>query len=158
MASFSILMKDKVIYTQSRKEKRDKQEPWETKIERGELLVEIPDKERASQGNGTAHNYRLYSNTDLSLYADGMDATPVKERELGYILAVTPPNLRTREFVRSDRMKMATSLIVSEAVMFKMKVGAESGPDDMVRGVIRYIGEVPKRGEGIYFGIEITVS
>ena len=131
------------------------EEPWESKVYKGDLVIPIP-KEEGRQVKGVTPNYRLYRDAEVVLYADLIDVAPVEEREAEYLLAVYPPSLRLKEYLREDEMKMKMNLIVGDTVVFKLVVQSKAAAGSSVKGIIRYIG--PHRdndNKGIFFGIEI---
>ena len=152
----SILTKDRKGFGTFREE----EEPWQCQVSKGELVTEIPKNERRPiEGGKPAPNYRLYRHEDnatVVLYAGRFDVSPVEDKELDYLLAVEPPNVRLQEYLKSDETKKTKmELVCDDVVLFKMKLS--NGPDTFVKGIIRYLGPLEER-EGIYFGIEIQVG
>lgn len=127
------------------------EEPWESKVYKGDLVVLIPKEERR-QVKGITPTYRLYRDADIVLYANHFDVAPLGEREVEYLLAVYPTSVRVKEYLKEEEMKMKMNLIVGDAVIFKLEVQPKAGSS--VKGMIRYIGPHPDN-EGIFFGIEI---
>ena len=143
---------------------REGEEPWQCQVSKGELVTDIPKNEMRSIESGKpAPNYRLYRHEDnatVVLYAGRFDVSPVEEKELDYLLAIEPPNVRLQEYSKPDETKkMKMKLVCGDAVLFRMKL--PNGPDTFVsafvKGIIRYLGPLEER-EGIYFGIEIQVG
>ena len=126
------------------------EEPWESKVYKGDLVVLIPKEERR-QVKGITPNYHLYRDPEIVLCADTIDVSPLEEREAEYLLAVYPASVRIKEYLREDEMKMKMKLIVNDAVIFKLEVQLKAAA---VKGMIRYIGLHPDNN-GIFFGIEI---
>ena len=126
------------------------EEPWEIKVFKGDLVVLIPIEERR-QIKSVTPNYRLYRDPEVVLYADPIDVAVVEEREAEYLLAVYPPSLRIKEYLKEDEMKMKMSLIAGDAVIFKLEVQIKAAA---IKGMIHYIGPHPD-SDGIFFGIEI---
>ena len=128
------------------------EEPWESKVYKGDLVMPIPKEERR-QVKGVTHNYRLYRDPEVVLYADLIEVAPLEEREAEYLLAVYPASVRLKEYLKGQEMEMKTNLIVGDTVVFKSELKREGGGSS-VKGTIRYIG--PHHDyEGIFFGIEI---
>ena len=139
------------------------EEPWESTVHKGELVVPIPKKERR-QVKSVTPNYRLYHDPEVVLYADPVDVAPLEEREAEYLLPVYPASVRLKEYLRKDELKMKMNLMVGDAVTFKLELGkliaaADSSvkaPLSTVRGTIRYIGlHHDNDNNEIFFGIEI---
>ena len=127
------------------------EEPWESKVFKGDLVVPIPKEERR-QVKSVTPNYRLYRDPEVVLYADLIEASPVEEKEAEYLQAIYPTSVRLKEYLKEQEKKMKMNLIVGDAVIFKLEVQPKAGSS--VKGIIHYIG--PHRdNEGIFFGIEI---
>ena len=148
----SILLKEKSGFVVPYQEG---EEPWESKVYKGDLVVLVP-KEEGRQVKGVTPTYRLYRDPEVVLYADPIDVAPLGEREVEYLLAVYPPSLRLKEYLREDEMKMKMNLIVGDTVVFKLVVQPKAA-DSSVKGIIRYIGPHPDNN-GIFFGIEIDAQ
>ena len=134
------------------------EEPWESTVYKGELVVPIPKEERR-QVKDITPNYRLYRDPEVVLYADPIDVAPVEDREAEYLLAVYPNVLRLREYLKTDEIKkMKMNLIVGDTVIFKLEVQPKAAAGSLVKGSIRYIGPHPDENEGIFFGIEIDAQ
>ena len=138
------------------------EEPWESKVYKGDLVVLIPIKERR-QVKSVTPNYRLYRDPEVVLYADPIDVAPLEEREAEYLLPVYPASVRLKEYLKANETKMKMDLIVGDAVIFKLVVQSKAqqkvAVSSSVKGIIRYIG--PHRdddNEGIFFGIEIDLK
>ena len=133
------------------------EEPWETKVYKGDLVVLIPKEER-HQVKSVTPNYRLYRDAEVVYYADPIDVAPLEKREAEYLLAVYPASVRLKEYLeeylrKDEKMKM--NLIVGDTVVFKLVVQPKAAAaGSSVKGIIRYIGPHPDN-EGIFFGIEI---
>ena len=132
------------------------EEPWESKVYKGDLVVLIPKEERR-QVKGVTPNYRLYRDPEVVLYADPIDVAPLGEKETEYLLAVYPTGVRLREYLKEKEMKMKMNLIVGDAVVFKLEVQTKAVAGSSVKGTIRYIGPHPDN-EGTFFGIEIDAQ
>ena len=127
------------------------EEPWESRVYKGDLVVPIPKEERR-QLRGITPNYRLYRDAEVVLYADPIDVAPLGEREAEYLRAVYPTSVRLKEYLRDDEFKMKTNLTVGDIVLFKLEARLRAA----VKGIIRYIGpHHVDDNEGIFFGIEI---
>ena len=138
-------------------------EPWESKVYKGDLVVLIPKEERR-QVKSVTPNYRLYHDPEVVLYADPIDVAPLGEREVQYLQAVYPANFRLKEYLKEDELKMKMDLIVGDAVIFKLVVQSTAvqpkatAAGSSVKGSIRYIGPHPDDNEGTFFGIEIDTQ
>ena len=146
----SILLKEKNGFVVPYQED---EEPWESKVYRGDLVVLIPKEERR-QVKSLTPNYRLYRDPEVVLCADTIDVAPLGEREAEYLLPVYPASLRSREYLKVEEMEMKMNLMVGDAVIFKLEVQPKAAAGSSVRGTIRYIGPHPD-SKGIFFGIEI---
>ena len=129
--------------------------PWHCDVHKGEIVVEIPLNERSTTDH-TPHNYRLYAEPIVTLYAPPTDALPLYGAEADYLLAVHPPSVRFKQYLLSDDLKSKMELKVGDIVIFKLKIN-EDGPEPYVIGKIRYLGKLREK-DGVYFGIEIIVS
>ena len=139
------------------KPEKEGEDPWECRIFKGELVVEILEKDWLFSKEGKPLNYQLLSGPDIvKLHAELTDVSPLQEDEVPYLLAVQPPGVRLKEYLREDRKKEIMALKVEDVVMFKLDQG-HNNATSIIRGKIRYIGPIDD-DEGIFFGIEITVS
>ena len=134
---------------------RERDDPWQCDVHKGEIVVEIPLNERSTTDH-TPHNYRLYTEPNVTLYAQPSDVLPLYGAEADYLLAVHPPSVRCREYLMSENLKEKMELKVGDTVIFKLKIN-EDAPDSYVNGKIRYLGKL-REHDGVYFGIEIIVS
>ena len=149
----SILLKEKNGFVVPYQEG---EEPWESKVFKGDLVVPIPKEERR-QVKSVTPNYRLYRDAEIVLCADHpIEVSPLEEREAEYLLAVYPASLRLKEYSKLDELKMKMNLIVGDTVVFKLVVQPKAA-DSSVKGIIRYVGPHPDN-EGIFFGIEIDAQ
>ena len=145
----------KDMYGEGKPEKEE--DPWECIIFKGELVLEIPKKDWLFNKEGKPLNYELLSGPDIvKLHAELTDVSPLRKDEVHYLLAVQPPGVRLKEYLREDRKKEIMALKVEDVVMFKLDQGYYSA-SNIIRGKIRYIGPIDEN-EGIFFGIEIIVS
>ena len=155
-SQIAILLKDK------RGEGRiegEEEVPWNCPVDKGELVIEIPENKRVPSTDGKQpHNYRLYAgeHDNVTLYAGPTDISPLHGTEVDYLLPVHPPSARIQQYTRENRMTEIMDIKVGDSVMFKKNQG-KSNPIAFVRGKVRHLGTIPEN-EGIYFGIEITVS
>ena len=132
------------------------EEPWQCDVHRGEIVVEIPINERSTTDR-TPHNYRLYIEPNVTLYAQPSDVTPLYGAELDYLLAIDAASVRFKQYLQSDDFKKSKmKLKVGDIVLFKLKIN-EDAPESYVHGKIRYLGKL-REHDGVYFGIEILVS
>ena len=139
------------------KPEKEGEDPWECMIFRGELVVEIPEKEWLLNKEGKPFNYQLLTGPDIiKLHAELTDVSPLQEDEVPYLLAVQPPGVRFKEYLRENRKKEIMALKVEDVVMFKLDQ-VHNNTTSIIRGKIRYIGPIDD-DEGIFFGIEIIVS
>ena len=149
----SILLKEKIGIGAPYQEG---EELWESKVFKGDLVVLIPKEERR-QVKSVTPNYRLYRDAEIVLCANALEVSPLEEREAEYLLAVYPPSVRLKEYLKEQEMKMKMNLIVGDTVIFKLEVQPKAAAGSSVKGIIRYIG--PHRdNKGIFFGIEIDVQ
>ena len=157
MATIStVFILTKEMYGEGKPEKKG-EVPWDCRIFKGELVVEIPEKNRLLSKEGKPLNFQLLTGPDIvTLHAEGTEVSPLHEDELPYLLAVQPAGVRLREYLRQDRKKEIMTLKVEDVVMFKSDQGQNSA-SNIIRGKIRYIGPI-EESDGMFFGIEITVS
>ena len=156
-SQIAILLKDK------RGEGRIESEEeisWNCPVDKGELIIEIPEKERVPNNDGKQpHNYRLYTGggqDNVTLYAGPTDISPLHGTEVDYLLPVHPPSTRIQQYTRENKMTEIMDIKVGDVVIFKQNQG-KGNPIAFVRGKVRYLDTIAEH-EGIYFGIEITVS
>ena len=121
-------------------------------VHKGEIVTDIPLNERSTTDH-TPHNYRLYTEPNVTLYAQPTDVLPLYGAEADYLLAVHPPSVCCREHLISENLKDKMELKVGDIVIFKWHIT----PESYARGKIRYLGKLPEH-DGVYFGIEILVS
>ena len=134
---------------------KEGEDPWQCDVHKGEIVVEIPLNERSTTDH-TPHNYRLYTEPNVTLYAPLTDVLPFYGTEVDYLLAVHPPSVRYREYLMSENLKEKMELKVGDIVIFKWHI-TKGGLESYVRGKIRYLGKL-REHDGVYFGIEILVS
>ena len=134
---------------------KEGEDPWQCDINKGEIVVEIPPNERSTTER-TPHNYRLYTEPNVTLYAPPTDVTPLYGDETDYLLAVHPPSVRFKQYLQPGDLKSKMELKVGDIVLFKLKI-KEDAPESYVHGKIRYLGKL-REHDGVYFGIEILVS
>ena len=147
---FSLLLKQK-----SAEEKYDSDPPLQTVVPRGELVLEIPPKDRITRTDGSpSHNYCLYSNNAVTLYDDGTGVAPLYGAELDYLLAITDPQKRIVQYLESGKLKWIMDLKHGVVVSFQLPQGSNAVL--MPKGRVRYYGLIPGH-KGVMFGIEITV-
>ena len=115
-------------------------------IWKGELVMEIPEKERSSD-----HNYRLWRDRTITFHADptGTEVAPLNGADLEYLSAVEHTQAR-QQLYTSGRLARAKELKVDDEVFVRLE---KSG---MARGALRYLGKLEGK-PGIRFGIEILV-
>ena len=134
--------------------------PWNCPVDKGELIIEILEKERVPSNDGKQpHNYRLYTGGEqdnVTLYVVSTDIALLHGTEVDYLLPVQPPSTRIQQYTRENKMTEIMDIKVGDVVIFKQNQG-KGNPIAYVRGKVRYLGTIPEH-EGIYFGIEITVS
>ena len=135
---------------------KEGEDPWQCDVHKGEIVVDIPLNERSTTDH-TPHNYRLYTEPNVTLYAPPTDVTPLYGAEVDYLLAVHPPSVRFKQYLQpGDFIKSKMELKVGDIVLFKLKIN-EDAADAYVHGKIRYLGKL-REHDGVYFGIEILVS
>ncbi len=131
--------------------------PFQTYVPRGELVSEIPAKDRIPRKGGSpSHNYCLHDCPDITLYDDGTGVCPLQGAELDYLKAVHNPTTRIVQYLEPDKMKWIINLKNNDIVFFRLKL-TKSAPPVAVKGKIRFYGHI-KGHTGVIFGIEILVS
>ena len=152
----TVFILTKEMYGEGKPDKEG-DDPWDCRIFKGELVVEIPVKDQLLSKEGKPLNYQLLTGPDIvSLHAEDTEVSPLHQDEVPYLLAVTPAGVRLREYLREDKKKEIMALKVEDVVMFKVDRW-QNLATNIIRGKIRYIGPV-QESDGIFFGIEITVS
>ncbi len=127
-------------------------------IAKGELLVEIPPKERvAQQQDVPPHNYCLLRNPNVTLYDTGVNVSPLFGAQADYLEGITDPNARILEYRKEPRLKWIMNLRQCDSVFFKLEGDKSNKVPLHSSGKIKYYGAIKGR-YGVMFGIEITVS
>ena len=145
----SILLKSR-----SAEETYDSDTPFQKDVPRGELVLEIPLKERITRTDGSpSHNYCLYSNNAITLYDDGTCTAPLHGAELEYLAAITDPRKRIIQYLESGKLKWVMDIQHGDIVSFRLP---GSDAVQMPKGRVRYYGRIPGH-EGVMFGLEILV-
>ncbi len=139
--------------TRSAKEKYGNDPVLQTVVPRGELVLELPFKERITRTDG--HNYCLYSNNAITLYDDGTGASPLHGAELDYLVAIADPQKRISQYLEPGKLKWIMDLRYGDTVTFRLPQGSNAVLMP-VRGRVRYYGRFPGH-EGVLFGLEIIV-
>ena len=140
-----------------RKPNQEGEEPLYSILSRGEILLEIPQKEQILRKDGTpAHNYCKYNNPDITLYNSGTNVSPLHVAELDYLLSIKRPSVRAVEYLQADKMAWIMDLRYGTEVFFKLNKEKSL----IIQGKIRYYGAIPGHTyyDGVMFGIEIIVS
>ena len=152
----TVFILTKEMYGEGKPEKEG-EDPWDCRIFKGELVVEIPVKDQLLNKEGKPLNFQLLTGPDIvTLHAENTEVSPLHEDEVPYLLAVQHAGMRLNEYLREDKKKEIMALKVEDVVMFKVDQGRRSA-SSIIRGKIRYIGPV-QESDGKFFGIEITVS
>ena len=127
-------------------------------IKKGELLFEIPLKDRVKQeADKPPHNYALLRDPEVTLYDNGINVVPLIGPEADYLEGVKDPHTRYLEHRKEDRLKWIMDLRIGEMVYFKLERDKSSKVPLTTQGRIKWYGVMD--GEiGVNFGIEITVS
>ncbi len=131
--------------------------PFRTYVLRGELVSQIPAKDRIPRKDGSpSHNYCLHHDPAISLYDDGTGVCPLQGAEMDYLEAVHNSTTRIVQYLESGKMKWIMNLKNNDIVFFRLKL-TKSAPPVAVKGKIRFYGHI-KGHTGVMFGIEILVS
>ena len=129
--------------------------PLQRVVPRGELMLEIPPKDRITRKDGSpSHIYCLYNNNAVTLYDDGTGVDPLHGAELDYLVAVTDPQKRILQYLEPGKLKWIMDLKHGVIVSFRLPQGSNAVL--MPKGRVRYYGAIPGR-EGVMFGLEILV-
>lgn len=138
-------------------EKDGRNAPFQKRLDKGELLVEIPKKNRIPRPNGkeTAHNYSMYNEPTVTLYDDGTRVCPLEETLFQCLVAVPERTVRFAQYT-TGKMEWVANLRVGDIVFFHFFVDPNAKARPIIRGKIRYFGKV-EGYEGYMFGIEIMV-
>ena len=138
--------------------------PFQTVAQKGELLLEIPAKDRIPREDGTPiHNYCLHNDPTsdptarptVSLFDDGTGVRPLQGAEFDYLIAIKNPTTRILQYFDTEKMKWIMDLKMNDDVFIRLKI-TKSAPPLLVKGRVRYYGLV-KGYSGVMFGIEIMV-
>ena len=139
-----------------RKPNQEGEKPMETYFFRGEILLEIPEKEQIPREDGTpAHNYCRYDDLDVTTYNNGTNVSPLYGAELDYLLGIDRPSVRAIEYLQVDKLAWIMDLRHGSNVFFQLD--KEKDVPLIIPGKIRYYGPIPGY-EGVKFGIEIIVG
>ena len=127
-------------------------------IVRGEILEKIPGVVGSREGHKVYHTYRVLEDHDITVNCCATDVAPLTGAEHWYLLAVNPPRNRVAEVIMDDKMEWVMKLRVGDNVTFKSTM--TKIPSARASGRIRYIGPlaINVRGNGVFFGVEISVS
>ena len=138
-----------------RKPDQEGEKPFQTYFFRGEILLEIPQKEQIPREDGTrAHNYCKYDDPDVTTYNNGTNVSPLYGAELDYLLGIDRPSDRAIEYVQASKLAWIMDLRSGTEVFFKLN--KERDVPLIIPGIIRYYGCIPGH-DGVMFGIEIKV-
>ena len=130
--------------------------PFQTYVQRGELMLEIPAENRIARKDGTpSHNYRLYGDPAITLYDDGTGVCPLQGAEFDYLKAVQKPTTRILQYFDTEKMKWIMDLKLNDIVFFKFQI-ANKAPSLTVKGKVRHYGLLEGHC-GVMFGLEIIV-
>ena len=144
-----------LLNQRSAEEKYDSDPPLQRVVPRGELVLEIPPKDRITRNDGSpSHNYCLYNNNAVTLYDDGIGVAPLERAELDYLLAITDPQKRIVQYLEPGKLKWIMELKHGVVVSFRLPQGSNTVL--MPKGRVKYYGAIPGH-EGVMFGIEILV-
>ena len=152
----TVFILTKEMYGEGKPEKEG-DDSWDCRIFKGELIVEIPVKDQLLSKEDKSLNYQLLTGPDIvTLHAEDTEISPLHQDEVPYLLAVQPSGVRLKEYLREDKKKEIMALKVEDVVIFKLNQG-QNLVTDITCGKICYIGPIDE-DDGIFFGIEITVS
>ena len=122
----TVFILTKEMYGEGKPEKEG-EIPWECRVFKGELVVEIPEKDRLLSKEGKPLNYQLLTAPDIvTLHAEDTEVSPLYKDEVPYLLAVQPAAVRLKEYLREDKDKEIMALKVGDVVMFKLDQGRNS--------------------------------
>ena len=131
--------------------------PFQTYVQKGELVVEIPLKDRLPRKDGSpSHNFSLYRDHTVTLYDDGTGTSQLYGPEADYLEAIHSPTTRLVQYLEPGKMEWITELKMDDIVFFRIKL-TEIKPSLLIKGMVRYYGLV-KGHNGVMFGIQILVS
>jgi ubiquitin thioesterase CYLD len=133
---------------------KDNKNPWECKVQKGDIVEEIPYKDRVPNPDHPTHNYRLYTEPDVTLFTIPTDVSVLHGKEVDYLLAVHPPSARVKEYLNTQQLKEKMEIKMGDLVIFRYSIKKDAPGGSFVHGKVQYIGFV-RDSEGIYFGIEI---
>ena len=144
-----------LLKQRSAEERYDTDPPLQRVVPRGELVLEIPPKDRITRTDGSpSHNYCLYSNDAVTLYDDGTAVSKLHGAELDYLLAITDPQKRIVQYLEPGKLKWIMNLRHRDTVTFLLPQGYNAVL--MPKGRVRYYGRITGH-EGVMFGLEILV-
>ncbi len=130
--------------------------PFQTYVHRGELVLEIPVKDRIPGKDGSQiHNFCLHNDPTITLYDDGTGTCPLQGAELDYLKAIQNPTTRIVQYLEPGKMKWIVDLKLNDIVFFKFNL-TKKAPLLTVKGKVRYYGLIEGHC-GVMFGIEILV-
>ena len=138
-----------------RKLDQEGEKPFQTYLFRGEILLEIPQKEQIPREDGTpAHNYCKYDDPANTTYNNGTTVSPLYGAELYYLQGIPRSSVRAVEYLQVDKLAWIMDLRSGTEVFFQLN--KERDVLLIIPGIIRYYGRIPGH-EGVMFGIEIKV-
>ena len=130
---------------------------FQTYVLRGELVSQIPIKDRIPRKDGSpSHNYCLHNDPATTLYDDGTGVCPLQGAELDYLKAIYNQTTRILQYLEPNKMKWIMNVSCNDNVFFRLKL-AKRAPPVAVKGKIRYYGHV-QGCVGVMFGLEVLVS
>ena len=139
-----------------RKPNQEEEKPMETYFFRGEILLEIPEKQQIPREDGTPpHNYCKFHDPAATTYDSGTNVSPLYGAELDYLLGIYRSSVRAVEYLQVDKMAWIMDLRLGSKVFFQLD--KEKDVPLLIQGKIRYYGAIPGH-DGVMFGIEIIVS
>ena len=134
--------------------------PNRVPLSRGELLASIPVTKRALRSDGKpAHNYRLKTNSDVTLYGGENDecVAPVKEgKKLSLLEGIEKPCDRFAVFSEEGKLEWGSNLKKGDQVYVKVPTPNRHIPNWSL-AVVKYAGSVELL-PGLNFGVEIKVN
>ena len=97
--------------------------PFQTIVQKGELLLEIPAKDQIPRKDGTpSHSHCLYNDPTITLYDNGTGVCPLQGAELDYLIAIKYPTTRILQYLDTEKMKWIMDLRTNDIVFIRLIV------------------------------------
>ncbi len=134
--------------------------PKPVQVLRGELLAQIPKRQRVQRIDGRPpHNYRTTKDSSVTLYGGEDDdyVSPVYGRDLQLLRAIEKPYDRFAVFSEDSKLEWGDRLKRDDQVYVKLPGDNTRALHTWSAGVVQHVGPVGSL-PGKNFGVEIIVN